>query len=1593
MANTATTKDFGFEPLAADDFGFEPEDNFGFQPEPLSLGQEIKQSFVIGGERLGSSLARGVKHGLMAAAKLAPGTRDPFAPGLSLPSLPPLTDKEIAAVFESSEPIPISGGKGTKAVFGALRMPDKIADALDYYAQVRSEKRPPVTFKDAPIARIIRPVVEGGVPSMVAALGTGVLLGPGAALGLLGLGAFGEGAAEQFEAGGSIAKSTGIGALYGAAEVGGEMLVLPRFIKGVKVGMPLRKAFTLFLENATQEGVTGFAQQFLDTFGKETTKGANLRTAVQRGWDAGLKAVPENAWVGGATALIPGGVGVGVQQMRGRKAPGAPATVQKPGEPALSPEEYESQRYNLLLERAGAGDRAAIDKLNEMQQGAALPTYENLLDRIAQGDLAAAAEIQEGRYFRGAKPKVGPTGQMFQQEGVPGADAARIQAGAAQKPPRGAKIVAPKPVGLQTTPTPTVTTRPTTGGQAPQGEIAAAPPAPAAEKQPNQMTLDELKQESASFDEKIRVEKERLDTIAPGRQIFGGVGIDNLSEPDVERMHAIEYELARRTGKTISQAEAKERVMTKRAARIAAAQPAPAAEKAGRFIVVEAGGDLKGKWIVQNTVQTTSKTFSTQDEANAYAEKWSKHYAELEAERERLNQLPPEVKKPRIRRKAINADVMPYYEPKQAPPGGVAPAPEGLEAQKQKLLPGIRKNVREHLLPTEMKTAEAKIKVGDIIGDGLITGKVTGEGSIKMGKQRLAGYKVVTLVGGREQGRAIAEFIPKQDAHLVMTEEQAAKVIKDKTHWGSGNKGVTQAEYGEIKKRQAEDKGKLKGGREAGGTILFNPQEWSDAVKIGMYHLEAGARAFNDWAAKMIGDYGERISPHLQNIWKEIQPTLQAVTGTKPQTVFDVAKEKVIADVESAKRVKAVKSEITAAYHKARAQRVAKYEGVLKQAGEDVPIAEAHRRAMASMGGPLIADRPMYTPPALSAEEWDSVGRRIDGMFAPGTETYKKIEGQEALRRYRNGIDLRDFEIKLLGKVFGPRWAKMAGRNLRRYNWIRTVEDILGLQKLGAGMDVQMRRQARSLRARYPWLYTKGIAWNLEGYFSAKQAARLEEETRASPNHIDSKDHKLRFLDDDENQPEQFWSRLSDKLPGWKQSKRGFVVGFNRLQQALWDYHIDQFSKNYDTTTDQMKEDLADYLNTFMGVSRPKTWLGQAANRILRPILWSPSFTWSRVRTPSLILTNPTMRGEVAKTLGSFVGSGLMFMAAAGFLGAWLWPKEKVVEWDPRSPDFGKTKLGNTRFDVFGDYGTYIRALCQAIAGSKKTASGKIIEQARYEPLLQLARNKRSPAVSLITALATGKTYYGGRAWEIPKWREIKAEGGLKGKLGEAGEALTKTKPGEVTYFIGREALSLLPFFLSGMTESAWNDGWATGLLAGGEEFFSGSTVSYKPTAWTRSDMTKDIAADGAYGLKWDDLTEGQQKTLRGKIPEIEIWEQKAAVERADRSEYETYKAGRRVTERLSPDIQTALAESNVILALSRKWGDWKANDERYEQYQDYATEEIARRIGERMREPSWSGLALDQKRRIIMARIEAAKEIARSKVRKNLTQGEKKAG
>ena len=136
------------------------------------------------------------------------------------------------------------------------------------------------------------------------------------------------------------------------------------------------------------------------------------------------------------------------------------------------------------------------------------------------------------------------------------------------------KEAAAKPVGKPGVVEVKAVTPPTEAEQAPDKPVAGRKAEIAPVTQPEggvaDMTLDELKKESAGFDKKIETEKARLDKIAPERQRFGDAGITYLSQEDVARYTEINYEIARREG--LSQTEAKERVAEKRAARLAKAE-------------------------------------------------------------------------------------------------------------------------------------------------------------------------------------------------------------------------------------------------------------------------------------------------------------------------------------------------------------------------------------------------------------------------------------------------------------------------------------------------------------------------------------------------------------------------------------------------------------------------------------------------------------------------------------------------------------------------------------------------------------------------------------------------------------------------------------------------------------------------------------------------------------------------------------------------------------------------------------------------------------------------------------------------------------
>ena len=92
------------------------------------------------------------------------------------------------------------------------------------------------------------------------------------------------------------------------------------------------------------------------------------------------------------------------------------------------------------------------------------------------------------------------------------------------------------------------------------------------------------------------------------------------------------------------------------------------------------------------------------------------------------------------------------------------------------------------------------------------------------------------------------------------------------------------------------------------------------------------------------------------------------------------------------------------------------------------------------------------------------------------------------------------------------------------------------------------------------------------------------------------------------------------------------------------------------------------------------------------------------------------------------------------------------VEWDPRSSDFGKIKIGSTRVDVTGGMGSILTLGARlATMSSKSTTGGKVVglnsgrfgAQTGKDVVYNFFENKLSPAASVVKELLAGRTFDG----------------------------------------------------------------------------------------------------------------------------------------------------------------------------------------------------------------------------------------------------------
>ena len=232
---------------------------------------------------------------------------------------------------------------------------------------------------------------------------------------------------------------------------------------------------------------------------------------------------------------------------------------------------------------------------------------------------------------------------------------------------------------------------------------------------------------------------------------------------------------------------------------------------------------------------------------------------------------------------------------------------------------------------------------------------------------------------------------------------------------------------------------------------------------------------------------------------------------------------------------------------------------------------------------------------------------------------------------------------------------------------------------------------------------------------------------------------------------EAFMSSWAEKIPLVGKiisaSNRAYTGFLNKLRADVFDSLIkyaSQVGRDPDTNP-KLVRGIAEFVNA--GTGRGNLGIFEKSAVWLNTALFSPRLVASRIELlnpVSYIKADPFVRKEMFKSLFSFLGIGLTILGLAKMNGA-------KVESDPRSADFGKIKIDNTRLDIWGGFQQVFRTVAQVVSGKiiSTTTGREMILGEGYRPLTRadimqrFIEYKTSPVFSFALGMLEGKTAIG----------------------------------------------------------------------------------------------------------------------------------------------------------------------------------------------------------------------------------------------------------
>lgn len=393
----------------------------------------------------------------------------------------------------------------------------------------------------------------------------------------------------------------------------------------------------------------------------------------------------------------------------------------------------------------------------------------------------------------------------------------------------------------------------------------------------------------------------------------------------------------------------------------------------------------------------------------------------------------------------------------------------------------------------------------------------------------------------------------------------------------------------------------------------------------------------------------------------------------------------------------------------------------------------------------------------------------VDNLFKAIKENttiseWEKLPAGTGLAKIFDGGLPTEGELRLLNKVFPKEFIDEVIAKRPMLQKLRDAGlEIANIPKtLMASADLSAPlRQGLFLSARNPKEFGKAFGQMFKYFGSERAFQESAREIATRPTFGLMQKAKLALTNMDAAlglREEQFLSTWAEKIPivgkVVRASGRAYTGFLNKLRADVFDKMIKgaQAAGRDVVQEEKLLQDIGRFVNTFSG--RGNIEAAEPLFKALNGLFFSPRLIMSRltILNPAYyIKADPFVRKEALKTLFTTVGAGMTALGLAKMAGA-------GVGVDPRSSDFGKIKIGNTRIDLWGGEQQYVRMLGQLFSGkyiSSTTGKEYTLGEGykpitRWDILQRQVESKLAPIPSFIVNVLRQQDYAGQKV-NIPK--------------------------------------------------------------------------------------------------------------------------------------------------------------------------------------------------------------------------------------------------